>query len=162
MTGVIGIDADRRRLAVVRHFGERKDWFTLERSDGSRVSPAYFEGLSRLMAQASGRAVVFLESIYYRRQSGPRDLDTFQVLAEVQGEIIYEAGRHGVELRRVPPVEWQKRILGVCRVRESIKRASQDEARRMLGSCALTEHEADAACICLYGRWVIQNERGVA
>lgn len=163
MMGVIGIDADRRRLAIVSHVGAHKAWFTLERSDGVGVRWGYTLGLSNLMEQARGRAVVFLEDCYLpRRGNALRDVDTFRVLANVQGEILYEASRHGVEVRRVSPTEWQKRVLGFCKGREQIKAASRVEARKMLDCATLTEHESDAACLCLYGRWVLRNEQGAA
>jgi len=164
MMGVIGIDADRQRLAVVRRVGDSTVWFTIDRFDERRdVSEGYAMALGNLMTKAKGQAVIFLEDIYLPKKGNPlRDLDTYRVLANVQGEILYEAKRHGVEVRRVPPIEWQKRVLGFCKDREKIKRASGVEARKMLGTWGLTEHESDAACLCLYGIWVLRNERGVA
>lgn len=164
MMGVIGIDADRQRLAVVRHLGDSPTWYTIDRFDSRRnIHGSYSRSLVHLMEKARGTAVVFLEDVYLPRKGNPlRDLDTYRVLANVQGEIMYEAARHGVEVRRVAPVTWQKHVLGFCRDREKLKAASAVEARRLLGPWNLSEHESDAACICLYGRWVLRNEEEVA
>lgn len=164
MIGVIGIDADRQRLAVVRHIGASKAYYTIDRFNPvGGIHQGYSRALGHLMERAKGTAVIFLEGIYLPRKGNPlRDLDTYRVLANVQGEILYEAARHGVEVRLVPPIEWQKRVLGFCKDRDKIKAASAVEARRMFGTFGLTEHESDAACLCLYGRWVMQNEEGVA
>jgi len=164
MMGVIGIDADRQRLAVVRRVGDSTAHFTIERFDARRdIHESYTRSLGHLMTKAQGKAVVFLEDIYLPKKGNPmRDIDTYRVLANVQGEILYEAKRHGVEVRRVPPIEWQKRVLGFCKDREKIKAASAVEARKMLNCWGLTEHESDAACICLYGLWVLRNEENVA
>lgn len=164
MMGVIGIDADRARIAVVRHVGTSKAYYTIDRMNAAgRITEGYSRALGHLMEKAQGKAVIFLEGIYLPRKGNPlRDLDTYRVLANVQGELLYEAARFGVDVRLVPPMEWQTRVLGFCTHREKIKEASRAEARRMFGAWNLTEHESDAACLCQYGRWVLRNEEGAA
>lgn len=161
MANVIGIDADRQRLAVVKIVDGQKSWLTIERTDSrGNVKGAYTAALSGLMASAaSAGAVVYLEGIYLARVgSRVRNVETFRVLANVQGEIRYEALRHRVELRLVAPVQWQRKVLGIAKDREKIKAASREEARKLVGSFELSEHESDAACLCLYGLWALANE----
>jgi hypothetical protein len=160
---VIGIDADRQRIAVVGIVGGQKTRYTIDRLNGrGAMNDGYCKALGYLMERAvKGKAAIFLEGIFLANpNSNRRDVDTFRVLANVQGEIIYEANRHGVPVQLVPPAEWQKRVLGFARNREMLKEASRQEARKLMGD-GLTEHESDAACICLYGQWVMANEKGV-
>lgn len=162
MMGVIGIDADRQRLAVVRCVGRVREWLTIERMDRrDQIPETYSHALQVLMAQAQNECVVFLEDLPAKKYR-ESEMDTYRVLANVQGEILYEAKRHGVDVRRVPPIEWQMQVLRFCKDREKIKAASAVEARKMLNCWGLTEHESDAACICLYGLWVLRNEENVA
>jgi hypothetical protein len=161
MRNVIGIDADRQRLAVVALVDGVPSRFTIDRfTPSGRLREGYHRAVRHLMERASkGKAVIFLEGIFLA-QSGNRksNLETFRVLANVQGELLYEAAGHGVDVRLVPPAEWQKRILGFCADRKRLKAASAVEARRMLQSWDLTEHESDAACICKYGRLILEKE----
>lgn len=161
---VIGIDADRQRIAVVGILAGQKTRYTIDRLNTRGVmNDGYSKALGYLMERAlKGNAVIFLEGIFLANpKSNRRDVDTFRVLANVQGEIAYEALRYGVELRIVPPADWQCEILGFSRNREQLKMASRKEARVIFGD-GLTEHESDAACLCLYGQWVLANERGAA
>lgn len=157
---VIGIDADRRRIAVAQRLGGVKTARTIQRTDTKgRVLPMYCEALTGLMRDAGGRgAVIFLEGIYLPATgSAARNVETFRVLANVQGEILLEAARYGVEVRLVPPTQWQKRVLGICRDRVKLKEAAITAARGFMRE-GLTEHESDAACLCLYGLWALRNE----
>lgn len=160
---VIGIDADRQRIAVVM-VGAQKTRYTIDRlSPKGVMSDGYSAALGYLMDRAvKYGAVIFLEGIFLANpKSNKRDVDTFRVLANVQGELLYEAYKHGVDLRIVPPADWQREILGFSRNREQLKLASRKQAKALMGD-GLTEHESDAACLCLYGQWVLANERGVA
>lgn len=161
MRNVIGIDADRARLAVVALVDGEPVRYTIDRFTPSGVfRKGYHTAVRALMARAvKSRAVIFLEGIFLAREGNRKsNLETFRVLANVQGEILYEASNHGVDVRLVPPAEWQKRILGFCQDRKKLKAASAVEARRMLQSWDLTEHESDAACICKYGRLMLEKE----
>ncbi len=162
MMGVIGIDADRARLAVVSHENGTYTWQTIERFDrNGRATKAYARALADLMGKASGRAVVYLEdTILVRRKNKPWNYDEpwFRVLSNVQGEILYEAMKHDVDVKLVAPTLWHRRILGIEKDRAKLKAAARDQARKDLGCCDLTEHESDAACICLYGLWEMRKE----
>ena len=161
MRNVIGIDADRQRLAVVALVGGEPVRYTIDRFAASgKVHEGYERAVRHLMQRAAkSKAVVFLEGIFLARHGNKKlNLETFRCLAHVQGELIYEARNHRVDLRLVPPNEWQKRILGFCEDRAKLKAASAVEARRMLRSWDLTEHESDAACICKYGLMQLEKE----
>jgi len=156
---VIGVDADRRRLAVAV-LSDGKRWRkSIERTDSAgRFVATYREQVGAMMAYAARQgAVVFLEGIYLPPQGDMRrNVDTFRVLANVQGEPVYEAHFAGVDLRLVQPTQWQSAVLGFARDRGRIKAASSEVAGRLFGP-GLSEHESDAACLCIYGRLMLEN-----
>lgn len=156
---VIGIDADRRRVAVVAVINDTKHAFTIKRSnDKGAILTSYPLGLERLMLRAqAASATVFLEGIFLHHRGHPaRNVETFRVLANVQGEILMMAARYGVVVHVIAPSVWQRQVLGFSKGREELKRASAAAAHALVGP-GLSEHESDAACVCLYGMWALRS-----
>lgn len=162
MNVVIGIDPDWYRLAYAvlldRHV---RAVVTIPRLAKVEIHPQYDARLAALMRYAVGRnARVYLEAIYLAERveaeegqapgRSTRNVQTFQRLAEVQGEILAAARRSNVTVCRVMPRAWQCAVLGKVRGREAIKEASVETAQARWGR-PLSSHEADAVCIALFG-----------
>lgn len=153
---VIGIDADVHRVAYAAVCGERVlGAGTIERANSKgRIDERYDQGLTALMRRAQEiGAVVWLEGIYLAEDgstSQARNVQGFRALAEVHGEIRREARRHGVPVEEAAPSAWHSAVLGFVRGRDALKLAAQSAAGRAWAG-ELTEHEADAVCVALYG-----------
>jgi hypothetical protein len=153
---IIGIDADVHRVAwaAVRN-GCVSAVATIERANSrGRVSEDYDHRLTVLMRKAQDLgAVVYLEDIWLaedRETSPERNVQAFKALAQVQGEIKREARRCSVPVVDVSPNSWHSEVLGFTRGRERLKEAAMSLASA-LWATSLTEHEADAVCVGLYG-----------
>lgn len=156
---VIGIDADVHRVAwaAVRD-GRVVAVETIERANSrGRVDERYDQRLTALMRSAEKQgAVVYLEGIFLaedRDTSPARNVQAFRALAEVQGEIKRAGRLCGVPVETAGIAEWHSAILGFLRGRERLKEAAMEEAVKVCGF-ALTEHEADAVCVAMYGERV--------
>ena len=159
MSVVIGIDADARRLAyAVMRGGAFHVAKHIERSSASNVRCGdYHRRLIEFMQAArKHNAVIYLEDIYL--QFTPKkpgytqhfSVTGFQALAEVQGEIKLEANSCQVPIVLVKAVTWYSEILGITRDRDKLKPASMKVAQR-IARRDLSQHEADAVCLALYG-----------
>lgn len=152
---VIGIDADVQRIAYSawesqRLLGVR----TIQRANTKRrLEDDYHSRLVTLMRWAADNGFqVVLEGIYLAEHKGIKtkaNVDGFRRLANVQGEIRYEASRCRVPLEVVQPSVWQSSVLGRTTGREELKAASMEVACRYCKP--KSEHEADAVCIGLHG-----------
>lgn len=164
---VIGIDADVHRIAwaAVRD-GALLAVETVERANSrGRVDERYDQRLTALMRRAADvGAVVYLEGIYLaedRELSQARNVQAFRALAEVQGEIKHEARRCSVPILVVAATQWHSNVLGFVRGREALKEAARTVAQS-LAARELSEHEADAVCVDLYGERVDDAATGLA
>lgn len=163
---VIGIDADVHRVAYAVVDGDEvRAVETIERvvNRVGHVSERYDARLTALMRRASELgAMVYLEGIWLAENGGrgkaaPRNVQVYQKLAEVQGEIKRAARLCAVPVEIVSPTTWHWAVLGMRAGREALKRAAQKKAfaatSKLLSQFAdreLSEHEADAVCITLY------------
>ena len=150
---LVGVDPDTKRIAfaAIEH-GRVLRVGTLDRADSrGRILPGYDAALTAFMrrAQETG-AVVYVEDIYLAgRNAG--SVAGFKSLAQVQGEILRVARQHSVPVVLVAASTWHSSMLGFTKGRESLKAAAQTKARELTGRDDLSEHEADAVCIALYG-----------
>ncbi len=151
---IIGIDADVYRIAIAV-VNKRKVVHveTINRAKApSVIWPQYDARLAAFMTQArTANACVFLEGIYLDERKPTRNVRSFQVLAEVHGEVKRAARVAGVCVEVVAPPTWQSRVLGMTKGRESIKAASMRLAKSESGRQDLSQHEADAICIAIFG-----------
>lgn len=154
---VIGIDAQTRVIAAACANGGVVTTWSIERetSRGVRVE-SYAAKLVTLMRRAQELgAVVYLEDTYLETSRSERrecrNVHTLKRLSEVQGEIKHEADRHRVPLETVSANEWRAAVLGRVVGREELKAMAKARAARDTGRADLTEHEADAVCVCQYG-----------
>jgi len=155
MTRVIGVDADWRRVAyAVVQNGELSRVATIERANArGRIDERYGQRLTSLMrfAQAAG-AVVWLEGRYLvEAGAAKRNVQTFDRLCRVAGEIEHEARRNGVPVEEAPVSAWHADVLGFTRGREELKQAARTKALQVGALPDVSEHEADAVCVALYG-----------
>jgi hypothetical protein len=162
---VIGIDADARRLAyAVVQGGRLRAVCLITRSEpNGTIHGRYDQLLTALMMKARAEdGVIYLEDIYLddrKGKGGPNkhfhgSTTGFKHLAEVQGEIKREARRFGVPVVSVKAVTWYSKVLGFTKDRAKLKAASMEKATataRSIGVRGLSEHEADAVNIALYG-----------
>lgn len=153
---IIGIDADVHRVAwaAVRD-GVLLAVETVQRANSrGRVDERYDQRLTALMRRTADiGGVVYLEGVYLatdRELSPERNVQAFRALAEVQGEIKREARRCSVPVFVVTATQWHSRILGFVRGREALKAAAMALAQPIV-TRELSEHEADAVCVALYG-----------
>lgn len=154
---VIGIDAQTRVVAYARIDDSGIVAHSIERETSRGTPISNYAGLLKTLmrkAQDVG-AVVYLEGVYLAgsrsEKAEERNVHTVKRLSEVQGEILYEARNHGVEVVVVTYSEWCQ-VLGRSCGREALKAIAQARAKRDTGRDDLTEHEADAVCIGQYGR----------
>lgn len=152
---VIGIDPDVHRLAyAVLGNGHVPVVRTIPRENPKGdMEPQYDKRLSGLFrAAAEHNAVVWLEDIYlaHGKACNPK---AYRRMAEVHGEIQRVARLAGVPVHTVLASTWQPRILtdGHRAERKVLKRLARQHAQDYVGR-PLTEHEADAVCIALYGQ----------
>ncbi len=150
---ILGIDPDTRRIAFafVNRAGRVRAVRTVERADSrGRVRADYDAALAGLFERAAQHgATVYAEGIFLRdRRRG--SVVGFRSLAEVQGEMKAAARRAGVRLETVAVSTWRAPVLGFTRDRARLKAAAMKRACQHWAG-ALTEHEADAVCIALYG-----------
>ena len=164
---IIGIDADVRRVAYgVIHAGRRFESMaaTIQRTNNrGSFDPEYDQQLTALLRRAcEWGAVVWIEHIYLpenlTKKTVPRNVQTFQRLAEVQGEIARAARLYCVPIQRVGPTVWHSAVLGFTCDREELKDAAMAKAREIVDR-ELTEHEADALCVALYGLRAAESEQ---
>lgn len=164
---VLGIDADTRRVAWAWCYsdGEMSPARTIMRSNSRGAMTAdYDQKLNdsfEILWRAGG--CIYLEGIYLPAPDGPRaerrNVRAFAALAEVHGEIKWVARGFGLRVEVVTPNKWHSAILGFTTGRAELKAAAMEKARDLTGLDDLTEHEADAVCIALYG-WRRENEEG--
>ena len=167
MMTVLGIDADFHRVAFAVLNGTGvKATGTIERANrAGRIDGRYDSRLTAMCRRASEvGAVIYLEGIFLSEPKGGagnhlpnrRNVLGFARLAEVQGEIKRSARLSAVPVEVVSPSAWHRAVLGFTKPREKLKAAALNEAGELTGRVDLSEHEADAVCLGLYG---IQNER---
>jgi len=157
MSAVIGIDPDARQLAYALVEGSTWDAHSIARTTKTGDFFAEYErGLVALMrdAQSLG-AMVYLEDVFLalagEKNAERRNVRTYRVLCEVQGEIRYEARRHGVPVVNVRASEWRAAVLGQTANRDAMKALARARAERDCVGLDLTEHECEAVCIAEYG-----------
>lgn len=157
---VVGIDADARRLAYATiDGGGLRAVATIARANqAGRIDARYDTALLCLMRNAADSgAVVYLEDVYLPTTGHTgRNVQGFKTLAVVQGEIRAVARRCGVPVELTSASAWHSTVLGFTKPRAELKAASMAKARTLAGQ-DLSEHEADAIGLALYG---IEHERG--
>ena len=149
---ILGMDPDVRRLAYATLVdGVFRGVRTIGRSNAAGVMDAgYDAALEALMRRSSDvGAVLFLENIFLAAND-KKNVEAFAHMSEVQGEILGEARRQGVRVERVWASTWHSNVLGFTRDRVKLKAAAKKLAQGVAGQ-PLTEHEADALCLALWG-----------
>jgi hypothetical protein len=134
-------------------------WYRKRCARNGRIEDGYDAWLTRLMQRACEvGAVIYLEDIYLaekkedEREQSTRNVASFKALAQVQGELIHEARKYGVEVELVSADTWRREVLGVTRPREACKRAAEMKAAELLGNMdGRSEHENEAVLIAWYG-----------
>ncbi len=156
-TPVIGIDADSCALAwSLWRNGKIESAGTIRRADAKgKIYPAYDSALATFMERAQAiRATVYAEGIFLAETKGratPRNVQAFLKLAHVQAELLQAARVHRVRIECVSPNTWHAAILSFTTDRPRLKTAARDLAEMHLPNREISQHEADALCICLYG-----------
>ena len=168
MNAVIGIDADSFQVAYAvldpRQGGRAALVKTIPRkSDDGVIKHTYDERIDRLFDEARRiGASIYLEGIYLterRHNTTRRNVQTFSVLAEVQGELKLIARRKRVRLVPVRASAWHKAVLGFTTPRDALKAAAIAYAKKHSGKLTPTEHESDAYCIA---RFALQSSGLIA
>lgn len=130
----------------------------LRANSAGRMVETYDGALVALMRRAADvGAVLYLENIFLAANDR-QNVEAFAHMSEVQGEVLGEARRQGVRVERVWASTWHSRVLGFTRDRVKLKAAAQTIAVGLAGY-PLTEHEADALCLAVYG-WEVRNGNG--
>lgn len=151
---IIGIDADSRQLpyaVIVDNAVESVQTIVRSNSHG-RFDERYWIELTRLVRSAQEwGAVIYLESIYLPADGvESRNVATFEALAKVHGEIEHEARKHRVPIEKAEPSTWRMYVLGENRGGSALKAMAMKTAAEYWAK-AMTEHEAEAVCIAIFG-----------
>ena len=152
---VFGIDADTKRLAVSRFLGDGSlaEVKTIQREVKGAIVSDYDVQLADVTWEcADAHGVIYLEGTFLSHFRGASNVAGFARLCEVRGEIRAAARGDGVRVEIVTPQEWRRDILGFTKDKKLLAAAAKEKAEALAGR-NLTEHEADAVCIGLYGVW---------
>ena len=152
MQPVFGVDPDVHRMAIADAIhGQVQRVQTITRSNTrGRIDPAYDSTLTAFMrhVQEVG-GVIYLEGIFLAGR-GNGSVKGFASMSELQGELKRAARMNSVPLIVVPPSTWHASILKITRGRDELQAASNARAAALMGR-DVTDHEADACMIALYG-----------
>ena len=151
---ILGIDADSRRLAFAAiEGGTLTATGTISRANTQgRIHEDYDQRLTRFFRRAGERgARIFLEDIFLAK-GGAGNVRGFAAMAEVRGEVKRAARLCAVPVTDVNPSTWHSAVLGFTTNRDKLKDAAMAKARELDPDRQWTQHEADSACIGLYGQ----------
>lgn len=160
---VMGIDADTKGIAW--HTIDTYGWhlvdqgFILRKHPKKGIDEDYPDILRGVLSEAARTNTwIFLEDIFCMNRTG------FKLLAQVQGEILYEARNHLFDFNLRPGArpriftvlasQWQPEVFSWY---GDLQGTSKEKAREATGYFAgevplKDEHMVDACCIAHYGR----------
>lgn len=161
---IVGIDADTQRVALASinlSSGHIPVVLTIDRANTrGAVDVNYDYRLRETLTPMTGHVdALFLEDVYTSGGHGeiPANPNVAYALKEVHGEIKMIARSFGIRVEMVSPIEWHNAILFETKGRETLKRLAMEKASEAFRG-QMTEHEADAFCIALYGLQVGNEE----